>query len=228
MVTISQRAHMTRLHLIGRTAILSVPSKMPGVSFGLPAGESCPYAVMADKPTGEKSICGSCYAGRGNYGTEVVQNAQFTRFSWVRGLLKTEEGRTEFVDTMVKSITETIAKTGEPYFRIHDSGDFFSPIYVRCWIRIVDALPEISFWAPTRSWQAPWLSTLVELAARPNISVRPSALHFGDAPPVIPGLDAGTSAAKDNVNCPSHQQQNKCADCRICFDKVTPVTYRAH
>lgn len=225
MLTVSKRARLTRLNLVDgtKTALLSVPAKMPGVAFGLPAGPACPFKV-----TGEGSICGSCYAGRGNYATPIVQGAQMNRFNWIRGLMKTEAGRTEFVDTMVRAIRETVDATGEPYFRIHDSGDFFSPAYTRCWVRIVDALPEIKFWAPTRSWQAPWLPELVALAQRPNTSIRPSALYFGDAPPVVPGLDAGTSAAKVGYNCPAHAQKNECRDCRQCWTKDIKVVYRSH
>jgi len=31
---------------------------------------------------------------------------------------------------------------------------------------------------PTRSWQAPWLDVIRELAALPNVALRPSAIHL--------------------------------------------------
>jgi hypothetical protein len=37
-------------------------------------------------------------------------------------------------------------------FRIHVSGDFYSPEYVYAWANIVLANPEIQFWTYTRSW----------------------------------------------------------------------------
>ncbi|MBK6407894.1 MAG: hypothetical protein IPF66_24500 [Holophagales bacterium] len=44
------------------------------------------------------------------------------------------------------------SRRDERHFRLHDSGDFFSPPYVDAWYDIAFALPEVSFWAPTRSW----------------------------------------------------------------------------
>lgn len=54
---------------------------------------------------------------------------RMARFAWVRESLKTETDRT----ALVKAIVAAIAATNTQYFRGHDSGDFFSPEYVRVW-----------------------------------------------------------------------------------------------
>ncbi len=214
---------------IPTVSILSNPSKMPGFSFGLPAGKSCPWAVYEPDSTGVQAICAGCYAQAGNYRFNHVKRAQQARFDWVRRSLKTKAGQDRLVDVMVG----LIAQTGQGWFRIHDSGDFFSPAYVRVWVRIAKRLTDVKFWAPTRSYQdARMLVELRKLAALENVTVRPSALHFGEPPPVIEGLQAGSGAGVvgDGVrDCPAPEQGGKCGECRVCWDKGAPaVSYKVH
>ena len=167
-----------------------------------------------------------------------VKAAQRKRYVWVRECLKSEEGTHSFVSTMV----EVIRRTGNPYFRVHDSGDLFSPAYVWAWVRIVQALPGVRFWFPTRSWRpltmsrvspatkVAWELALLALSAEPNVTVRPSALFFNAPAPRIPGLAAGSTAASDgSFTCPASRQNNECGDCRACWDAPqSAISYRAH
>ena len=168
-----------------RTALLSRPTKLPGPSWSLPAGLACPF-----RRNGPNTICGSCYADNvGRNSQAQIKRAQWARFDWTRECLRSAEGTATFVETMV----EAIDATGYGYMRVHDSGDLFSPAYTRAWIRICVALSWVRFWFPTRSWQAPWVDTIRELAALPNVTVRPSAIYFEDEPPRVDGLAAGTT-----------------------------------
>lgn len=186
------------------TTLLSNPTKMPGRAFGLPALQSCPGAVLAPDETGRKAICAGCYALDGNYRFAPVRRSQEIRYEWVKGLMRSRQGRRGFVTTMVKAI----GRLQEPYFRIHDSGDFFSEAYVRAWIEIAKRLPGVKFWAPTRSYRnKTMIGALRELAALPNVVVRPSALHFGAPPPEIEGLQAGSGAGCEaDHTCPAPEQ----------------------
>jgi len=79
----------------------------------------------------------------------------------------------------------------------------------------------------------PLLNTLRKLATLPNVTVRPSALDFGDAAPMIAGLHAGSTAAMADGSrasqCPAPQQGGNCGDCRTCWDlKETAVSYSKH
>lgn len=217
------------LHPLHRTPITSLPglltntSKMPCPSWSLPAGKACPGAKY-----GEGSICGQCYATKGNYGVPMVKHVQHERFTWTLALMKSPAGQDAFVEYMARAIKAT----GLPYFRVHDSGDLFSPAYTRCWQRIARKLSHIRFWFPTRSYRiANLLPAIQELAASPNVTVRPSALMLDAAPPVIPGLAAGSGAthSKEAATCPAYRQDGECRDCRHCWDNASvPVLYPLH
>ena len=223
-------------------ALLSVPSKMPGYSWSLPAHLSCPRQ--------NGNICGDCYAGKGFYRMPAVERAQRARFEWTRDMMKSEVGMTVWADTMI----EAIRKTRGEWFRVHDSGDMFNAKYAMCWHAVCKRLPEVRFWIPTRAWQLPgglltvhdplmhWLRELNKLG---NVSVRPSALNFGDPAPAVEGLDAGTTATaaiagyravkgkaravKGTKMCPAHEQGNRCGECRVCWtERGTAMSYGRH
>lgn len=152
--------------------------------------------------------------------------------------MRTAEGRRNWVAVIVSAIQQTGAK----YFRVHDSGDLFSVAYAQCWLEVCALLPEVRFWIPTRAWQKPagplpivdpLLEILRKLSSLPNVTVRPSALNFGDYAPQVAGLHAGSTAAMPDVfrarQCPAYSQGGQCGDCRACWDeKTTPVAYCRH
>jgi len=220
-----------------RVSLLSDASKMPSLSFSLPAGESCPWAEYESDSDGSLAICAECYAQKGRYVMPGVANAQSVRFEWARRCMRTPEGTDEFVNVL----TDAIRDARNLYFRGHDSGDFFSPAYVRAWIRICRNLPQVHFWFPTRTWRALlnprvsahtkqlWALALTELASLPNVALRPSALFFNAPAPRIPGFAAGTTARDEGFNCPAATQGNICGSCRVCFDNHdTEVSYHRH
>jgi hypothetical protein len=206
----------------GTSALLTETRKMNCLSWSLPAGKACPAAVY-----GPGTICGSCYAkDKGRYRMHVVKNAQQQRFDWAVRCMRTPEGVEEYVSTMV----DAIGRSADPYFRVDDSGDLFNPTYVRAWTEICKRLPDKRFWIPTRTWRfldrPQWGPALLELAALPNVTMRPSALRFDDAPPIIPGMAAGTTATTTGFTCLAPSQGNQCLDCRQCWDAPeTPVSY---
>lgn len=163
------------------------------------------------------SICESCYAEGGQYSTSSVQYAQLLRFAWARAAVKqrSASGRTVFAETMIEAIDRVNFKSGsEPkhwrrngvvmrFFRLHDSGDFFSREYFDAWKEITDwyhptyggpdgsGHPEpIWFWAPTRMWVAQVFVDHVNEVNKPrpgheqNFAVRPSAYHVNEHGPL--------------------------------------------
>lgn len=228
-------------------ALLTKPSKMPGYSWSLPAGNArngqpkgkCPGAVF-----GEGAICSSCYANPesqvthkdgsqarrgGSYGYPVVRAAQDARADWVTDCLMTKEGRDVWVSVMTAAITwstRTGAGAGKghsrriPYFRWHDSGDVFNPRYGEMIREVCAALPDVKHWLPTRSWHSTprILRELVVLNQLPNVAVRPSALFLGDDAPRVDGLAGGTGAKADAYTCPASHQKGMCGDCRACWN----------
>jgi hypothetical protein len=163
------------------------------------------------------AICEFCYAEGGQYATSSVQYAQLLRFAWARGALKkrTQSGRSVFVDVMIQAIGEADYKLGdEPkqwtrdgrvmrFFRLHDSGDFFSTEYFDAWKEITDWFhpdhggpdgkghPDpIWFWVPTRMWVSQKWVDHINKANTPmagheqNFAVRPSAYHVNEHGPL--------------------------------------------
>jgi len=72
--------------------------------------------------------------------------------------------RDDFVETMVKAISEKEEETRREWhrdygkepqvqlFRLHTSGDFYSPEYARKWYEIAKKLPDVHFYVYTRAW----------------------------------------------------------------------------
>lgn len=124
------------------------------------------------------SVCESCYAGVGNYAYSSKQLAASLLLVWTRQSIKTPRPRafdgapsSEFVELMVEAIdraeyvSDRLSRANRVrFFRIHDSGDFFSPAYLKAWKEVANRFlpgnPEgrapVVFWAPTRIWATPW------------------------------------------------------------------------
>ncbi len=148
----------------------------------------------------QETICGLCYATGGQYASPHVQGGEILRFWWTKELMQT--GRSaEWVATMKRAFEgETWARERlpdpRPQFahravlpvRVHSSGDFFSVEYAKAWIDLCNQLPELLFWAPTRTWASPgwneiWAGLLPQLQHQ-NLILRPSAYHTNEAAPV--------------------------------------------
>jgi protein gp88 len=129
--------------------------------------------------------------------------------------------------------------------RIHVSGDFDTPEYILNWVKRLQARPDVTCWAYTRSWRChSLLEFLEQLRALPNVqlfaSMDPSCVDtppvawrrawiWRDAPkngwPMETRLHRWSNrnfTAPDSVTgfaCPEETGHKKdCVDCRYCFD----------
>ena len=230
----------------GITVGLTGTSSMPCASWSLPAERSCPASKASIVKLGDDAVCKLCYAGRGFYRMSNVQAAQGARYQWVLESMIADGGE-DFVVGMVTMIRADVDKRGEPIFRVHDSGDLFSAPYALLWGRIADAMPDVQFWIPTRSHTLPrLLDAIRELASRPNVEVRPSALAFDAMPPVIAGLAAGTTVIRSlpvldtmphvrlcpktdpRLNRSSCDGDDTDEPCRACWEGSEPIAYFEH
>lgn len=169
----------------------------------------------------------NCYAEGGQYSTSQVQFAQILRYVWTREAAKDvtfEYGRIKFgpkAEAWIKAMHYAIAnadfmldggkvdkmvyppeRRDGRFFRWHDSGDFFSKSYLAMVKAVCNALPDITFWAPSRIWATEWGQDAVNAINGPaessNLVIRPSAYHINEAP--VPrqklgrGWAAGSSA----------------------------------
>lgn len=208
------------------------------------------------KPAGIKSmtpedirgvyICDACYAGKSSYAMyDNVHIVQRIRLLWVKKTLR--EGT--FVDEMSSALSSALwtqKKVGKKhlinpaFFRIHDSGDFFSPEYMAGWFEVCEnihsEMPNVRFWAPTRVWGDPDYEDVMEDIPG-NLALRPSSLFYGIPAPRVPDLAAGTTSSPSKVarhwDCPAYQsgvlESCEGVGCRTCWTRPgVPVNYPTH
>ena len=111
------------------TGGLSKPSKMPGPAHNLPA-VACKTGAKLVKIPG--SVCAGCYALKGRYRFNNVQQAL-------------QDPR--WVDAMVQLIK------GQDWFRWHDSGDIQSMKHLENIFEVCKRTSQTKHWMPTREAQ---------------------------------------------------------------------------
>jgi hypothetical protein len=180
--------------------------------------------------TKKKWICNACYALKGNYAYTTGVIGQMIKFNLVKRMLRPGgwKGRS-FSSYMIEAIErarqisrddmqglpkELLHQVPHPdYFRIHDAGDFFREDYWNEWVKVMKHFKGMHFWAPTRMWVLQKPLRYLKHPPR-NLALRPSALHFGDKSPVVPGLAIGSSSARpENMPpgiwpCPAYDQEH--------------------
>jgi len=107
-------------------------------NFGITAAVTCPMAGQCKA---------GCYAQQGAYVWSNVAQAFKARHEATL--------RDDFADLMSAEIAvkaKTARQQGDQLIiRIHDSGDFYSPEYLRKWLDVVARFPEVHFYAYTKS-----------------------------------------------------------------------------
>ena len=78
-----------------------------------------------------------CYARKGAYIWSNVNKAHEERYEFSKTAM--------FVPVMIAEIRKKQAQ----YIRVHDSGDYYSPMYLAKWFEIARALPEVRFYSYT-------------------------------------------------------------------------------
>ena len=105
------------------------------------------FSIPAYKTKSGKSTCpfaggcqAYCYAQKGNY----------TRFPIVQELMEKKYLLSK-QDNFPLLINTEIQKKKPTHVRIHDSGDFYSPLYLQKWVDIANDNKEVIFYAYTKS-----------------------------------------------------------------------------
>lgn len=144
----------------------SCPGSVAGVSLTEPeklitAAELVTRVTHEQVHLGE-ATCEFCYAFGGNYRYGSKQLASVVLFAWTKRAVR-DGSFVEVLDWAMKNsdfgesaYTEKKilipAETRGKFFRIHDSGDFYSREYLKAWKQVANLNPDIMFWAPTRIW----------------------------------------------------------------------------
>jgi hypothetical protein len=192
------------------TGGLSKPSKMPGFSYNLPATKCITGAKLVKIPG---SVCSGCYALKGRYRFPNVKDAMQRRLDSINHPLWTQ--------AMATSIIET--KTG--FFRWHDSGDLQSLDHLKKIFEVCNLTPGIQHWLPTRETSI--IACIQADEVPKNLIIRLSAHKVdGKASTFWPWTSTVVTSEK---TCPAAEQENKCKDCRACWDRNIPnIAYGKH
>lgn len=214
-----QSTKVTDIHdeITSRIGSLSAPSKMPGYSWSISAKHCIVGNKLALIPG---TPCANCYAKKNRYLFPNVQNAQERRLS----------AGNEDPD-WVLLMTIRILLRRNPHFRWFDSGDLQS-------LKMLEDINSVA--ANTDGYVAHWLPTqerkiVSQLAhVHPNLTIRISSTKVNHTQ-TTRIKDACTSSVSNDAEssvgwvCPSRLQENKCGDCRACWDRQIPnVVYIEH
>lgn len=202
-------------------------------------------------------VCRSCYALDGNYNYPSKQVNDMLHLAWIEHELEAG-GPTRLGTALayaIQHVNLTRPEGFQPYFRIHDAGDFYSPEYLEAWVVCASMMTHMRFWAPTRQWVfTKWVELLRNAEERVRaaggwLTIRPSVLRIGDPVPTLPGLSAGSGVSAEDPCawvCPVYNKvverrqpdgtielvdAASCleANCTMCWDQpAIPVSYGAH
>jgi len=191
------------------TGSLTRTSKMPGLSYSLPAWE-CKTGSKLRKV--KNSVCASCYALKGNYTRyKAIKAAQYVRLEAIK--------KETWAPAMVAQIQR------QKFFRWHDAGDIQSDKHLENIFAVCRLTPETRHWMPTR--EAKFLSMHPDTIPT-NLIIRMSS-HMIDQPAVKFWPWTSTVTSGHDASCPAPKQGNKCGSCRACWNRsVSTVSYGKH
>jgi len=190
------------------TGSMTRTSKMPGLSYSLPAWE-CQTGAKLRKIPG--TPCHGCYALKGNYiRYPAIKKAQYFRLdSLARG---------SWVAAMVAQIKR------QKFFRWHDAGDVQSADHMTKIMEVCRLTPGTSHWLPTQERK---YLPLPGSSIPDNLIIRLSGSKVNGPPPTA-WTHTSTVVTK-GATCPAPNQGKKCRECRMCWTKsIKNISYGKH
>ena len=196
---------------------LGKPSKMPCPSYNTPA-TLCVTGSRLRKIKG--STCSGCYAMKGNYLYPNVNQGLYKRFIAFN--------HPRFVEAMSYMINRYSKKSG--YFRWFDSGDLNDRTMLQKIVEVCRKTHTIKHWLPTREVKIVKDYLKIYKEFPDNLLVRVSAPMI-DGKPLKFDYTSTVHHKQKAIghDCPSRFQENKCMDCRACWDRnIKNVSYHKH
>ena len=181
-------------------------SKMPGLSYSLPAWE-CKTGWKLSQVEG--TPCFFCYAKKGNYTRyPAIKEAQYRRLKAI--------DHPDWVQAMAAVIKR------QKWFRWHDAGDVQDQQHLNKIFEICRLTPDTNHWLPTRE---AWIKD--HLASKPaNLVIRFSPPMVGQRNDSWPN---SSMVVETGATCPAPAQGGKCGSCRQCWDSsIKVVSYGKH
>ena len=189
------------------TGSMTRTSKMPGLSYSLPAWE-CKTGSKLRKI--KNSVCSACYARKGNYTRyKAIKAAQYVRLASLNNELWTAA-----IVTQIKR---------QKYFRWHDAGDVQDVQHLNKIYEVCRLTPGTKHWMPTRE---AWIKD--HLDSKPdNLVIRFSAPMIDQAAPA--SWPNSSEVVTEGATCPAPKQGNSCGDCRNCWNpEIKTIKYGKH
>lgn len=171
------------------------------------------------------SVCGSCYAMKGNY--LRYKNGSVGKSHQLH--LKSLENNFDWVIAMAYQIMHYKTE----YFRFHASGDLQSLSHAIQIINLARITPFCKYWIPTRE------TKILKQLKDKKINIPSNCIFRVSAPMVDSHLNSkvfkNTSSVISESSkaigkiCPSQTQGGQCLDCRACWNsKNTNINYLIH
>ena len=193
------------------TGSMTRTSKMPGLSYSLPAWE-CQVGSKLRAVKG--SVCSGCYALKGNYTRyPAIKAAQYYRLQSLRD--------PQWIPAMVTQIKR------QKYFRWHDAGDLQGVWHLKNIMEVCKLTPSVKHWLPTREVK---YTSLMDPAIVPtNLKIIISDHMIDQERGVLSWPYTSGVSTNGAATCPAPSQGGKCKSCRACWDRsVTRVVYGKH
>ena len=188
------------------TDSLTRTSKMPGLSYSLPAWE-CKTGSKLRKV--KNSVCSACYALKGNYTRyKNIKIAQYRRLAAIK------------LEGWTRAMAAQILR--QKYFRWHDAGDVQDLDHLNKIYQVCELTPDVKHWMPTRE---AWI--------KDHLNRKPANLVIRFSPPMIgqrnDSWPNSSMVVETGATCPAPDQNNSCGSCRQCWDpEVKVVSYGKH
>jgi hypothetical protein len=191
------------------TDSLTRTSKMPGLSYSLPAW-ACQTGSKLRKV--KTSPCYGCYALKGNYTRyPAIKIAQYRRLAAIK------------MEGWTRAMAVQILK--QKYFRWHDAGDVQSHEHMAKIIEVCKLTPNTKHWLPTQERQ--YLPKPEDVPE--NLIIRLSRSKVDGPAGNAWTHDSGVTTKEGERTCPAPDQGGACKDCRACWNKdIKSVIYGKH
>jgi hypothetical protein len=178
--------------------------------FNIPAVKTCP---------GRTPLCESlCYAIKAETLYKHTLPSRERNFTLTRDK--------NFADSFIAFLTDFLSRKRSTFsfFRIHESGDFYSQAYLHAWFTICRAFPQIRFLAFTKSWHLDFSGAPENLRIR--YSVWSDTRHHRDDLPLALMDDVPATrkifACKPGFECGGSKR------CRYCWIADKDVSFHLH
>jgi len=223
-------------HALDTIGGLSHPSKMPCLSWSLPA-TACITGSRLRREAPD-SPCAICYARKRHYTRPTTKAALANRLAILQQALRSRYHQVQFVHAFAYVLNHKLGiATGVVldynYFRWFDSGDLQSMEHAMMIADIAEYTPYVNHWLPTREEDFVYgMDKPDNLLIRVSHNTIDQPGYWRDAQDA--GLTSSTVHTRPGlpprgyIECKAKDRGHKCGLCRQCWNPYVHVSYLKH